>query len=399
MGISHLDSGEVVVAKEDGTTETISAKNIILATGSEPAALPGVDVDEETIVTSTGALDLKEVPKRMVVIGGGVIGLELGSVWSRLGAQVTVIEFAKDICPPMDAQMRKTFERALKKQGFKFMMEKKVTGATKTQTGVTLTVEPSAGGEAVEVEADVVLVATGRKPFTSGLGLEAAGVEVNKRGQVVVDMHTYATSKPGVFAIGDIVEGPMLAHKAEEEGISCVEQLAGKVGHVNYDVIPSIIYTHPEVAWCGKTEEEVKATGAEYNVGTFPFAANSPREDQRRLRGDGQVHQLQAHGQDPRRAHRGTQRGELLGECVLAMEYGGSTEDIARTCHGHPTLSEAIKEAALATGGSPSTSDCLVRRFRICPSVPSRSLFKSVVSVSSVSFVRVYSFICSNSRV
>ena len=345
--------GEVVVAKEDGTTETISAKNIILATGSEPAALPGVEVDEETIVTSTGALDLKEVPKRMVVIGGGVIGLELGSVWSRLGSQVTAIEFAKDICPPMDAQMRKTFERSLKKQGFKFMMEKKVTCATKTPSGVMLTVEPSAGGEAVEVEADVVLVATGRKPFTSGLGLEAAGVEVNKRGQVVVDMHTYATSKPGVFAIGDIVEGPMLAHKAEEEGISCVEQLAGKVGHVNYDVIPGIIYTHPEVAWCGKTEEEVKATGAEYNVGTFPFAANSrarTNDDS-----EGMVKFISCkHTDKILGAHIvGPNAGELLGECVLAMEYGGSTEDIARTCHGHPTLSEAIKEAALATGGKP----------------------------------------------
>ena len=312
-----------------------------------------MEVDEETIVTSTGALDLKEVPKRMVVIGGGVIGLELGSVWSRLGSQVTVIEFAKDICPPMDAQMRKTFERSLKKQGFKFMMEKKVTRATKTPSGVTLTVEPSAGGEAVEVEADVVLVATGRKPFTSGLGLEAAGVEVNKRGQVVVDMHTYATSKPGVFAIGDIVEGPMLAHKAEEEGISCVEQLAGKVGHVNYDVIPGIIYTHPEVAWCGKTEEEVKATGAEYNVGTFPFAANSrarTNDDS-----EGMVKFISCkHTDKILGAHIvGPNAGELLGECVLAMEYGGSTEDIARTCHGHPTLSEAIKEAALATGGKP----------------------------------------------
>ena len=266
---------EVSVSAADGSAQTITAKNILLATGSEPATLPGVDADEEVIVTSTGALSLKEVPKRMVVIGGGVIGLELGSVWGRLGSEITVIEFAKDICPPMDGQIRKAFQRALKKQGMNFMMEKKVTAAVKTPSGVKLTVEPSAGGDAVEVEADVVLVATGRRPYTSGLGLDAAGVEVNKKGQVVVDMHTYATNKPGVYAIGDIVEGPMLAHKAEEEGISCVEQLAGKAGHVNYDVIPSIIYTHPEVAWCGKTEEEVKASGAEYNVGTFPFAANS----------------------------------------------------------------------------------------------------------------------------
>ena len=346
--------GEVVVAKEDGTTETISTKNVILATGSEPASLPGVDVDEETVVTSTGALALTEVPKRMVVIGGGVIGLELGSVWGRLGAEVTVVEFAKDICPPMDAQVRKTFQRALKKQGFNFKMEKKVTSAKKLASGaIELTVEPSAGGDAETLEADVVLVATGRKPYTSGLGLDAAGVETNARGQVVVDMHTYATNKPGVYAIGDIVEGPMLAHKAEEEGISCVEQLAGKPGHVNYDVIPSIIYTHPEVAWCGKTEEEVKATGAEYNVGTFPFAANSrarTNDDS-----EGMVKFISCkHTDKILGAHIvGPNAGELLGECVLAMEYGGSTEDIARTCHGHPTLSEAIKEAALATGGKP----------------------------------------------
>ena len=346
--------GEVVVAKEDGTTETISTKNVILATGSEPASLPGVDVDEETVVTSTGALALTEVPKRMVVIGGGVIGLELGSVWGRLGAEVTVVEFAKDICPPMDAQVRKTFQRALKKQGFNFKMEKKVTSAKKLASGaIELTVEPSAGGDAETLEADVVLVATGRKPYTSGLGLDAAGVETNARGQVVVDMHTYATNKPGVYAIGDIVEGPMLAHKAEEEGISCVEQLAGKPGHVNYDVIPSIIYTHPEVAWCGKTEEEVKASGAEYNVGTFPFAANSrarTNDDS-----EGLVKFVSCAKTDKiLGAHIvGPQAGELLGECVLAMEYGASTEDVARTCHGHPTLSEAVKEAALATGGKP----------------------------------------------
>ena len=346
--------GEVVVSKEDGTTETISTKNVILATGSEPASLPGVDVDEETVVTSTGALALTEVPKRMVVIGGGVIGLELGSVWGRLGAEVTVVEFAKDICPPMDAQVRKTFQRALKKQGFNFKMEKKVTSAKKLASGaIELTVEPSAGGDAETLEADVVLVATGRKPYTSGLGLDAAGVETNARGQVVVDMHTYATNKPGVYAIGDIVEGPMLAHKAEEEGISCVEQLAGKPGHVNYDVIPSIIYTHPEVAWCGKTEEEVKASGAEYNVGTFPFAANSrarTNDDS-----EGLVKFVSCAKTDKiLGAHIvGPQAGELLGECVLAMEYGASTEDVARTCHGHPTLSEAVKEAALATGGKP----------------------------------------------
>ena len=346
--------GEVVVSKEDGTTETISAKNIILATGSEPASLPGVEVDEKTVVTSTGALSLTEVPKRMVVVGGGVIGLELGSVWGRLGSKITVVEFGKDICPPMDAQMRKTFQRALKKQGFDFKMEKKVTGAKKLDSGaIELTIEPSAGGDAITMEADVVLVATGRKPYTSGLGLDAAGVETNKVGQVKVDMHSYATTKPGVFAIGDIVEGPMLAHKAEEEGISCVEQLAGKAGHVNYDVIPSIIYTHPEVAWCGKTEEEVKESGVKYNVGTFPFAANSRARTNDDF--EGLVKFVSCADTDKiLGAHIvGPNAGELLGECVLAMEYGGSTEDIARTCHGHPTLSEAVKEAALATGGKP----------------------------------------------
>ena len=347
--------GEVVVTKDDGTTETITTKNIILATGSEPASLPGVEIDEETIVTSTGALALKEVPKRMVVVGGGVIGLELGSVWGRLGSKVTVVEFGKDICPPMDAQMRKTFQRVLKKQGFDFKMEKKVVGAKKLPSGaIELSVEPSAGGEAVAVEADVVLIATGRRPYTSGLGLEAAGVETDQRtGRVKVDMHTYATSRPGVYAIGDIVEGPMLAHKAEEEGVSCVEQLAGKPGHVNYDVIPSIIYTHPEVAWCGKTEEEVIASGVKYNVGTFPVAANSRARTNDDA--DGLVKFVSCAETDKiLGAHIvGPNAGELLGECVLAMEYGGSTEDIARTCHGHPTLSEAVKEAALATGGKP----------------------------------------------
>jgi len=351
-GALTSNAGEVTVSIEDGTTQTISAKNIILATGSEPASLPGVEVDEEVIVSSTGALSLKAVPKRMVVIGGGVIGLELGSVWGRLGSEITVIEYSKDICGTgMDAQIRKAFHRTLKKQGMNFMMEKKVVAAVKTPTGVKLTVEPSAGGEAIEVEADVVLVATGRRPFTGGLGLDKAGVEMTKRGLVSVDMHSYQTSAPGVFAIGDIIDGPMLAHKAEEEGVSCVEQLAGKPGHVNYDVIPSIIYTHPEVAWCGKTEEEVKESGVEYNVGTFPFAANSRARTNDDA--DGMVKFVSCkHTDKILGAHiMGPSAGELLSECVLAMEYGASTEDIARTCHGHPTLSEAVKEAALATGG------------------------------------------------
>ena len=346
--------GEVVVAKEDGTTETISTKNVILATGSEPASLPGVDVDEETVVTSTGALALTEVPKRMVVIGGGVIGLELGSVWGRLGAEVTVVEFAKDICPPMDAQVRKTFQRALKKQGFNFKMEKKVTSAKKLASGaIELTVEPSAGGDAETLEADVVLVATGRKPYTSGLGLDAAGVETNARGQVVVDMHTYATNKPGVYAIGDIVEGPMLAHKAEEEGIAVIEHIAGKGGHVNYDAIPNVIYTHPEVATVGKTEEELKAAGIEYNVGKFPFMANSRARANADT--DGLVKFLADKTTDKVLGIHiiASNAGEMIAEGVLGMEYGASAEDIGRTCHAHPTMSEAFKEAAMATYGKP----------------------------------------------
>merc|ERR1712216_1041381 len=338
-----LNANEVNVTMEDGSSEVIKTKNVVLATGSVPSALPGVDADEETIVTSTGALELKKVPETMVVIGGGVIGLELGSVWSRLGAKVTVVEFADKICGAgIDDEIRTTFQRSLKKQGFNFKLSTKVTKAVKKpEGGVTLTLEPSAGGDQTEMDADIVLVATGRRPFTDGLGLEDVGVETNKLGQVVIEPHTFKTNVPGVFAIGDIVEGPMLAHKAEEEGVSVVEQIAGKKGHVNYDVIPGIIYTHPEVAWCGKTEEEVKTTGAEYNVGTFPFAANSrarTNDDS-----EGLVKFISCkHTDKILGAHIvGPNAGELLGECVLAMEYGGSTEDIARTCHVHPTLSEA----------------------------------------------------------
>ena len=351
---SLVDKNTVEVTKEDGTKETISTKNIVLATGSEPAKLNGVDVDEKTVVTSTGALELEKVPETMVVIGGGVIGLELGSVWSRLGAKVTVVEFAKVIGGNMDNQIRTTFQRALKKQKIDFKMETAVKKAEKMPDGkIELTIEKVSTKEESKMIADVVLVSTGRKPYTENLGLEKLGIKTDKMGRVEVNVkdHTWETNVPGIYAIGDIIAGPMLAHKAEEEAIAVVEHLSGKEGHVNYDAIPSIIYTHPEVAWVGKTEEEVKEAGLEYNVGTFPFAANSrarTNDDS-----EGMVKFISCKNTDKIfGAHIvGPQAGELLGECVLAMEYGGSTEDIARTCHGHPTLSEAVKEAALATGG------------------------------------------------
>jgi dihydrolipoamide dehydrogenase len=292
------------------------------------------------------------VPKKLVVIGGGVIGLELGSVWARLGSEVTVVEYAPTLLNIMDDEARKAFQRTLVKMGMQFKFSTKVTGAALTDGGgVKVSVAPAAGGDAETLDADVVLVAIGRRPHTASLGLSAAGVTTDKAGRVVVDMHTYASSAPGVFAIGDIIAGPMLAHKAEEEGISCVEQLAGKVGHVNYDTIPSIIYTHPEVAWVGKTEEQVKADGTPYSVGKFPFMANSRARTNDDA--DGLV-KIIAHKESNAilGVHIvGVSAGELLAECVLAMEYGGSAEDIARTCHAHPTLSEAVKEAAMATNG------------------------------------------------
>jgi len=342
----------VEVALADGGSETLTTKNVLLATGSTHTDLPGITIDEEKIVSSTGALSLKEVPKKMVVIGGGVIGLEMGSVWSRLGAQVTVVEFTDGIVPSLDSQIRTTFERTLKKQGFKFKYKTKVTGAVPGPDGVKLTMEPSAGGEPETMDVDVVLVATGRRPYTDGLGLKEAGVEQDKAGRVIIE-HDFKTNVPGVWAIGDIVAGPMLAHKAEEEGIAAVENMLGKAGHINYDTVPGIIYTHPEVATVGMTEDEAKAKGLDYMVGTFPFAANSrarANED-----ADGIVKFVSDKKTDKvLGAHIvGPNAGELIAECVLAIEYGAATEDIARTCHGHPTLSEAVKEAALATGGKP----------------------------------------------
>ena len=332
----------------DGTP--YEAKNIVIATGSESVALPGLEIDERRIVTSTGALELSEVPKRLAVIGGGYIGLELGSVWRRLGADVTVVEFMERIVPAMDAEIAKAFERVLTRQGLKFRLKTKVAGARVTNEGVVLTVEPDRGGPSEEIAADVVLVAVGRRPNTDGLGLDAAGVALDERGRVRTDAH-WATNVPGIYAIGDVIAGPMLAHKAEEEGVALAERLAGQAGHVNYGVIPGVVYTWPEVAAVGQTEEELKTAGVAYRVGKFPFTANG----RARAMGDtdGFVKILADAATDRiLGAHIiGPDAGTLIAELATAMEFGAAAEDVARTCHAHPTLSEAVKEAALAVEG------------------------------------------------
>jgi dihydrolipoamide dehydrogenase len=325
-------------------------KNIVIATGSESIPLPGVTVDEKQVVTSTGGLELSSVPKRLVVIGGGYIGLELGSVWLRLGAEVTVIEFLERLVPGMDFEVARQFERVLGKQGMKFRLGTKVTGAKTGKKGVTLTVEPAKGGAAEEIEADVVLLAIGRRPYTEALGVKEAGVELDERGRVKVDPH-FATNVPGIYAIGDVIVGPMLAHKAEEEGVAVAEILAGQAGHVNYNAIPGVVYTWPEVASVGFTEEQLKADGVEYRVGKFPFTANG----RARAMGDtdGFVKILADKATDRvLGAHIiGPDAGTLIAELVTAIEFGASAEDVARTCHAHPTLEEAVKEAALAVEG------------------------------------------------
>ncbi|MBB2203980.1 dihydrolipoyl dehydrogenase [Gluconacetobacter takamatsuzukensis] len=324
----------------------VTAKHIVIASGSDSAGLPGVDVDEKVVVTSTGALELSAVPKKLVVIGGGVIGLELGSVWHRLGAEVTVVEYLDRLVPGTDGEIAKQFQRILTKQGLQMKLGHKVTKAEKTGKGVTLTVEPAAGGTAETLEADIVLLAIGRTAASKGMGLEEAGVALDKRGRVVTDAH-YATSVPGVYAIGDVIAGPMLAHKAEDEGVAIAEILAGQAGHVNYDAIPGVIYTWPEVATVGRTEEELKGAGVTYKTGKFPFTANG----RARAMGmtDGFVKVLADATTDKVLGVHiiGPGAGELIAEATLAMEFGASSEDIARTCHAHPTLSEAVKEAAL----------------------------------------------------
>ena len=330
--------------------EQYAAKHIVIATGSESISLPGVELDETAIVSSTGALELDRVPEHLVVIGGGYIGLELGSVWKRLGAEVTVVEYLDRLVPGMDAEIAKTFERVLGKQGIKFRLSTKVTGAVRGNDGVTLTVEPAKGGEAEQIKADVVLVAIGRRAYTDHVGLQEAGVLLDDRGRVQVDAH-YATNVPGIYAIGDVIAGPMLAHKAEEEGVALAERLAGQAGHVNYDVIPGVVYTWPEVASIGKTEDDLKRLGIAYKVGKFPFTANG----RARAMGstDGFVKLLADETSDRLLgAHIiGPDAGGLIAELATAMEFGASSEDVARTCHAHPSLSEAVKEAALAVDG------------------------------------------------
>lgn len=331
--------------------EVLNTKNIVIATGSEPTPFAGLPVDEEQIVTSTGALALKTVPKKMLVIGGGVIGLELGSVWSRLGADVTVVEYLPVIGGAgMDGDVAKNFQKILTKQGLKFKLGTKVLQGAKRDGKVFVDVEPAKGGAKETLEADAVLVSIGRRPYTEGLGLKEAGVQMDDRGRVKIDKY-FRTNVPSIRAIGDVVIGPMLAHKSEEEGIAVVEYIKEGHGHVNYEAIPSVIYTFPEVAWVGKTEEEVKKAGTQYNVGTFPFMANSRARTNDEA--DGMV-KIIADAKTDRilGCHViGPNAGEMIAEGVLAMEYGASSEDIARTCHAHPTLSEAFKEAALAAHG------------------------------------------------
>ena len=340
---SLLEGGEVGLA----------ARGIVIATGSDSAPLAGIEVDEKAIVSSTGALALEGVPGHLVVVGAGYIGLELGSVWLRLGAQVTVVEFLDRILPGMDGEIAKQFQRLLERQGFKFRLSTKVSAARNAKNGVALTLEPaegSAGGGAAETLAcDVVLVSVGRRPFTQGLGLEALGVALDNRGMVQVD-ERFETNVKGIYAIGDVIRGPMLAHKAEDEGIAVAEILAGQAGHVNYEAIPGIVYTFPEVAAVGKSEEQLKASGIPYKVGKFPFSANARARAAATT--DGFVKMLaDAKSDRVLGCHiLGPDAGTLIHEVVVAMEFGGSAEDIARTCHGHPTLNEAVKEAALAVG-------------------------------------------------
>jgi len=349
-----LANNTVEVKRTDGSTQVINTKNIIIATGSEPATLPTLPpIDEVTCVSSTGALSLKQVPKHMILIGGGVIGLEMGSVWSRLGAKVTVVEFQANIAAGADKEIAVNFQKILKAQGMTFIMETAVTGAVKEGENYKVSIKNNKSGETTVLEADVLLVAVGRKPYTEGLGLENVGILPDKKGIIPVDDHRRTTAQ-GIWAIGDVIKGPMLAHKAEEEGIAVAEDIVTPgVGHVNHDAIPSVIYTHPEVSWVGKTEEQLKTEGIKYNVGKFPFAANSRAKTNDDAEG---FVKFLSHTETDAvlGCHMiGPNVGELIGEVVFAMEYGASSEDIARTCHAHPTLSEAVKEAAMAAYSKP----------------------------------------------
>ena len=338
--------GQVAVKRADGSETVLETTAIVIATGSDVARLPGVEIDEKVVVSSTGALELEAPPRRLLVVGAGVIGLELGSVWGRLGAQVTVVEFLDRILPGMDGEVAQQTRRILEKQGFAFKLGHKVVKVERTGASAHVTIEPAAGGSAETIEADVVLIAIGRRAYTEGLGLEAAGVAM-ERGQVVVDAH-FRTNIAGIFAIGDVVRGPMLAHKAEDEGVALAELLTGQAGHVNYDLIPGVVYTNPEVASVGKTEEELQAAGIVYAVGKFPFTANGRARAMRHS--DGFVKVLADAKTDRVLGVHivGFGAGEMIHEAAVLMEFGGSAEDLARTCHAHPTMSEAVKEAAMA---------------------------------------------------
>ena len=344
--------GKIEVTSDKGKKQTLETKSIAIATGSEVAGVPGIAIDEKRIISSTGALSLPEVPKRLVVIGAGYIGLELGSVWSRLGSEVTVVEMLDRLAPGLDGEVAKQLQRVLAKQGLAFKLGAKVVGIDSKGKRLKLTLEPAKGDKAETLDCDMVLVAVGRTPNTQGLGLGDVGVKTDNRGRVIVD-DKFATSVPGIYAIGDVIEGPMLAHKAEEEGVALAELLAGQAGHVNYEVIPSVIYTAPEVASVGKTEEELKAAGIGYKVGKFPFTANGRAKVNRTTEGFVKV-LADADTDRVLGVHIiGADAGTMIAEAAVLMEFGGSAEDLARTCHAHPTLNEAVKEAALAVDKRP----------------------------------------------
>ena len=340
---------QVEVTDATGAKITLEAKFIVIATGSRPTPLPGVDVDQKRIVDSTGALALPEVPGHLVVIGAGIIGLELGSVWRRLGAKVTVVEFLDHITPGIDSETAKTLQRSLIRQGMTFKLGTKVTAAKTTKSGVDLTLEPAAGGAADSLNADYVLVAIGRQPYTDDLGLDSVGIMPDRRG--FIETEHFRTSAPGVFAIGDVTHGPMLAHKAEDEAVACMEIIAGKAGHVNYDVIPGVVYTYPEIATVGKTEEELKAAGVTYKVGKFPFTANSRARVNHEAEGFVKVLADAATDRILGVHMIGPNVSEMIGEYCVAMEFSASSEDVARTCHPHPTRSEALRQAAMGVEG------------------------------------------------
>jgi dihydrolipoamide dehydrogenase len=347
---SLAGEGRVQVTSDNGSTQIIETRNVVIASGSVAATLPGIDIDEERVVTSTGALTLDKVPERLLVIGAGIIGLELGSVWQRLGSKVTVVEFLDRIIPGVDSEVARQMQRLLQKQGFEFRLGTKVKSIDRQEDGsLTARLEPNAGGDMELLDADVVLVCVGRKPYTESLGLEAAGVETDERGRIVVGPG-FGTTAPHVYAIGDVIAGPMLAHKAEDEGIAVAEIVAGQHGHVNYDTIPSVMYTSPEVAWVGKSEDELKAAGVEYKIGKFPFTANGRAKAMLATAGFVKILADVATDRVLGAMIVSKNAGEMIHELVTAMEFSAAAEDIARTTHAHPTLSEAIREAALMCG-------------------------------------------------